>query len=295
MGSSRFVSLAIAVGLALASPALTADPKVERDIVFGKGGDVDLVLDLYRPSDPPNGAHGRYPAVLALYGGAWRGGNKQAMEPVALLLARSGFLVAAPQYRLAPKYRFPSQVEDVKCATRWLRAHADEFQVDADHLGAIGFSAGGHLALMLGLLDPMDGLEGTGGNEGVSSRVQAVVNYFGPTHLGLGDWSDEVGAWVADFIGGPLADKRDLYRRASPITYASARDAPILTFHGTRDPLVSYAQAVMLDRTIRDEGGTSELELLRGIGHGWAGADLDRTQMRTIEFFNRHLKPAQSP
>lgn len=266
-----------------------AAPKVEKDIVFGKGGDVDLKLDLYQPADLKPDA--RYPGIVAIYGGGWRQGAKENVADTAELLAEKGYVVIAPQYRLTPQYQFPAQVNDVKAAVRWLRANADKYQVDPNRIGAIGYSAGGHLSLMLGVTDDKAGLEGDGGNEGQSSKVQAVVNYFGPTTLLLNDWNPQVNELVTNLTGGSYADKQEVYEKASPLTHVSSDDAPVLTFHGTRDALVPYAQAVLLDRALRDAGVESELDLLTGTGHGWKGEELDRTQGMAVEFFDKHLKP----
>ena len=126
---------------------------------------------------------GHFPAVLVIHGGAWRGGNKADVGRVLHEFAARGYVAVSPQYRFCPKEVFPAQVHDVKAAVRWLKANAKERKVDPERIGAIGFSAGGHLALMLGVTGPADGLEGEVSAGAPDSRVKAVVNYFGPTDL----------------------------------------------------------------------------------------------------------------
>ncbi|MFO0947522.1 MAG: alpha/beta hydrolase [Planctomycetota bacterium] len=266
-----------------------ADVQVDKNVVYGKVGDRELLLDLYRPAGEVPAGH-KYPGLVALYGGAWRMGDKEAMAKIGEYFAQNGYVVIAPNYRLAPEHPFPAQIEDAKCAVRWLRANASQYHVDAGAIAAIGFSAGGHLSLLLGTMNHDDGLEGKGGNDGYSSKVQAVVNYFGPTTFMIGDWNEQVNGWVKDFLGGEITEKRETYDRASPVGYIDEGDASVLTFHGTRDPQVSYAQAVLLDSVLRQHGVISRLELLKGVGHGWKGEEFDRTQQIALEFLNQHVR-----
>src|SRR5207253_3726457 len=141
--------------------------------------------------------------------------------------------------RLVPAAKFPAQIEDCKAEVRWLRANADKYHVDPLRIGVMGFSAGGHLSCLLGTSDKNDGLEGTGGNPEQSSRVQAVVSFFGPTDLISKDWSEAVEKDIlAPFLGAPYADKPELYKKVSPIVYVSKDNPPCLFFHGTEDKLV---------------------------------------------------------
>ena len=118
------------------------------------------------------------------------------------ILARKGYVAISPQYRFAPKDPFPAQVIDVKASVRWLREHAKEHNIDPDRIGAMGFSAKGHLSLMLGVTDAKDGLEGDVSEKAPSSRVQAVVNYFGPTDFQAKDIPESVTGILRGFLGG---------------------------------------------------------------------------------------------
>src|SRR5262249_59047966 len=124
---------------------------------------------------PHRGGDGPVPVVVGLHGGGWRMGKRQDLAKLTELLAAQGFAAARVSYRLAPQHQFPAQIEDCKAAVRWLRANAKKYKLNPDRVGAVGFSAGAHLACLLGTADQSAGLEGNGGNPEQSSRVQAVV------------------------------------------------------------------------------------------------------------------------
>jgi len=267
-----------------AQPA-AAEVEFRANLEYGSGGGKKLSLHLARPAQ----GTGPWPGLVFIHGGGWAGGNKDQLQDVIRDAARRGFVAVSVGYRLAPESPFPAQVEDVKCAVRWLRAHARDLKVDPDRLGAIGFSAGAHLAMMLGVMDAGDGLEGDGGWADQSSKVQAVVSYFGPTDL-LGEYPEVSQNIVKNFIGGTKQEKTELYRRASPISYVSTRDAPMLLFQGTDDNLVPYEQAFFMAKALSAVNVPGRVELLLGAKHGWGGRDLERTQRETYEFFTRYLK-----
>lgn len=149
-----------------------------RDVEYGKGGDVSLTLDIVRPKpikDKP------MPAIIFVHGGGWQKGSKESGIHKIIPLAQNGYFCVTINYRLTDKASFPAQIEDCKCAVRWARAHAKEYNIDPNHIGAWGSSAGGHLVALLGTSGGVKELEGSGGWEKFSSRVQAVADYFGPT------------------------------------------------------------------------------------------------------------------
>jgi acetyl esterase/lipase len=276
-------------GLA-AVPVRGADETVttERDIVYAKVGTTELKLDLARPAQ----GEGPFPAVLVIHGGAWRAGNKADVGPILPEFVRHGYVAISPQYRFCPRATFPAQVHDVKAAVRWIKANAKKYRIDPERIGAIGFSAGGHLALMLGVTSPDDGLEGEISSGAPDSRVKAVVNYFGPTDLGARDIPDRSKPLVKDFLGAAPPEKPELAAKASPRTYLTKGDAPILTFQGTNDPLVPFTQAIKLAEAMTAAGVPGRVELLVGAQHGWGGAELERTRAETFRFFDQYLKAA---
>lgn len=283
---------------AAAQPALSAVARPDPtntiwtpDIVYGQTGDVELQLNLAQPPDSPDVVH---PCIVIIHGGAWRAGSRTMHDDLARELAARGYVAATISYRFCPQYVFPAQVEDAKCAVRFLRAHADEYGIDADHIGAIGFSAGAHLAMMLGTLDPGDGMEGDGGWGDHSSKVQAVVSFFGPTDFGL-EYPPESVRLVNDFIGGTIEEMPGQYQRASPAAHVDAGDAPMMLFQGTRDNLVPWEQATHMAGMLTRAGVPGRVELLLGKGHGWMGPELIRSLEEGVVFFDEKLKVAPKP
>jgi acetyl esterase/lipase len=262
------------------------DVLFEKDIVFGRGADEELKLNLARPK----AQEGRLPGVVFIHGGAWRAGSRAIHDPMTWRAAQKGYVSATVSYRFCPKHPFPAQVEDVKCAVRFLRANAEKYGIDPDRIGAVGFSAGAHLSMMLGTMAKEDGLEGDGGHADQPSRVQAVVSFFGPTQLWAKDIPEQSRPLVRDFIGGTVEEKEELYRKASPVTYVSKGDAPMLLFQGTKDPLVPHTQAVAMADAMTAAGVAGRVELIAGAGHGWGGAESARTEEATYAFLDQHLK-----
>lgn len=290
-------SLIVVVALLVTSAAglhAQDSPKVpegivyQADVEYGRGGDVPLHLDIARPAETT----GRLPCVVAIHGGAWRGGDKKAHTGLIFTLAQKGYIAATVQYRFCPAHRFPAQIEDVKCAVRYLRAHAEELSIDPEKIGAVGFSAGAHLSMMLGTMQASDGLEGEGGWADQSSAVQAVVSFAGPTNLGADDLPEVSQGLVKEFLGGTKDDVPEQYKLASPLTYITKGDAPHLMFQGTKDQLVPHSQAIVMAEALSLAEVPGRVELLIGAGHGWGGVEQLRSFEETFRFFDHHLKPS---
>jgi acetyl esterase/lipase len=267
------------------SKSKEVEVELRKDIVYGTGAGENLLLDLATPK----GLTHPVPGIIWIHGGAWQGGRKDEFEKLIRDSARAGYVAISINYRLAPKHVFPAQVEDCKCAVRWFRANAENLHVDPNRIGVVGASAGAHLAMMLGAMDSADGLEGEGGSSDVASRVQAVVSYAGPTNL-LSEFPDASRPLVATFLGGPINERQDAARRASPITYVNAGDPPMLLIQGTKDPLVPHDQAYQMTEALTKAGVPGRVELLVGEGHGWP-TQHQRVLRATYEFLARHLKP----
>lgn len=261
----------------------------ELDVVFGKGGNEDLRLDLYTNTKET----GPMPAMVVIHGGGWFAGKKEDHRGQARGFAERGYVAVTVNYRLAPKNRWPAQVEDVKCAVRWLRANARRYNVDPECIGAIGTSAGGHLALLLGMTETADGLEGEGGYAEQSSKVRAVINIMGPTDLAEPGWPAHTQKMIDDFLGGPMDRVPGTSMAASPVSYLRKRTPPpVLTVHGTKDPIVPYQQATLLDKALRGAGGTSVLVPIEEKGHAldWSREDWQRIEATIQEFSDRFVR-----
>lgn len=237
-----------------------------RDVAYGEAGGRRLLLDVYGCP----GA-GRHPAALLVHGGGWQTGDKGAEAGVARLLTSRGLVCFAVNYRLAPRHFFPAQVEDCARAVRWLRAHAAEYQVDPQRVGAWGDSAGAHLALMLGAMPPGGFLSADDPNRAQSAQVQAVVDLYGPA-----DFRD-ANAWplrtlyiARAFFGGGF-NSETVRAQASPTAYVSPRSAPVLLLHGDSDPIVPVQQSQDLKAALDAARVPSQLTIVPGAGHNLDG------------------------
>ena len=257
-----------------------------RDLVYGTGGGRELKLDLARPR-----GDGPFPAVICLHGGGWVGGERGQMEQTIKVLASHGYVGVTPDYRVAPADPFPAAIEDCKAAVRWLRANAAHFNVDPDRIGAVGFASGGQLACLLGVTEKSDGLEGKGGHPGVSSRVQAVVSFFGPTDLTRTDWDADVKEKnLVPLLGGTPEQRPEAYRKASPLTYARKGAPPFLFFHGADDKVVPPSHSQDMAEKLRTAGGSARVVLVEGEGHGIRGEKLRTSLAEMMVFFDDNLK-----
>jgi acetyl esterase/lipase len=279
-------ALLVAVGSAHAQEQEPAGGKVERDIVFSAPGGAALHLDLYFPKH-----EGETPAPLAVYlhGGGWRGGSRTVgtwLKDVTAELVARGYVVAAVDYRLVPDVKWPAFIHDVKAAVRFLRANAGKYHIDPDRIGVWGTSAGGHLAALLGTSDASDRLEGDGGNPEASSRVQAVVDLFGPTDLTRMNRREQ----LAERAFGGV----DKLKEASPVEYVTRDDPPFLIIQGDSDKTVPAEQSEILYQRLVAAGAPAKLVIVKKGGHGLTGAEITPTKPELVkmigDFFDQHLR-----
>lgn len=270
---------------AISRGAIPADHagSVQRDITYCTADGVDLKMDVYSPK---NKIH-TTPLALYVHGGGWTGGDKTEgagmIDAPALLDA--GFTVASVNYRLAPQYKFPAMIEDVKCAIRSLRAHATDYQIEPDQIGVWGTSAGGHLVNLLGTTDTSAGFD-VGQYLDQSSRVQAVVDMFGPADL------------TVMFAGGYTPVKDTVLgsfdtAKASPVSYINRDEPPFLILQGDADQTVPLSQSQEFYDKLIASGVSAQLVIVKNGTHGLADPNeqpsrSELTQM-IVSFFKGHL------
>ena len=262
---------------------------VYRDLAYVTDGHERQKLDLYVPETGEN-----LPLIIWIHGGAWRGGDKTHYMPIEYL--KAGYAGASLNYRLSQHAIFPAQIEDVKAAVRWLRANAETYRLDPNRFAAWGSSAGGHLVAMLGTAGDVKEFE-VGENLEVSSRVQAVVDYFGPTdflqmdahRLPNGLVHDVPDSPESQLVGEPIQEHQDRVARANPVTYVSKDAPPFLIVHGDKDPLVPYQQSVLLNDALEKVGVPVTFYKVEGGGHGWFKDP--KVPELAKAFLEQHLKP----
>jgi acetyl esterase/lipase len=296
---SRFIVIVLLFGgvifvSASNSAQQTDGIKAEHNIVYVQNGHRNQVLDIFRPekaSDKP------LPLVIWIHGGAWMGGS-QAWVPVTYLV-NQGFAVASIQYRFSSDAVWPAQAYDCKAAIRFLRANAAKYNLDPERFGVGGDSAGGHLAAFVGTTGDVKEMEGDLGNPSVSSRVQAVLDWFGPTDLTLMGKQAIPGSVIqhdapyspeSKLMGGPIQEKKELAKTANPLTYIGKNDPPFLIMHGDMDHVVPIGQSIILAKALIDAGVEVTMKTIPGADHEGPQFHTPQSQQLITDFFLRNLK-----
>lgn len=275
------VMLALCVRACLAD---AGDFLVERDVPYlgeGRAEKADLYL-------PMGGDLATRPAVVDIHGGGWAGGDKADRREVNICtnLAANGYVAMSVNYALQVKNGppvWPRNLQDCKTAVRWLRANAARLRVDPGRIGAIGGSAGGHLAAMVGVTGPEAGLDPAGPHGEQPCNVQGVVDLYGPV------------LWMQKrdlaMIGKGLAEAPELYRLASPLSHLDKGDPPILIIHGTADKTVDVGQSRTFAAELAKVGIEHQLVIVEGAPHTFHLQPKEMDLRSTvIGFFDRHLK-----
>jgi acetyl esterase/lipase len=252
-------------------------------------------MDIYYPED----MNGPTPAVVYVHGGGWRSGDKSEGVGTSIVpgLREAGFIVISIDYRLAPEYKFPAEIQDVQCALRHLRANASRYNLDPQRIGAMGGSAGGHLVALAGLADD-SAPWGIGGYvepyASQSSRVQAVVDLFGPTDLTkLASTEDRV---TGDQVFGAAGPDDPILKIYSPVTYITPDDPPFLILQGLEDQRVPSSQSQLLYDLLAKTGVPAQLVIVKNAGHGFLpiGGPINPTLLElkeiVVQFLSQHLK-----
>ncbi len=200
--------------------------RIKRGIIFASPDGVDLTLNIYRPL-----LKGKYPALIVIYGGAWRSGTPSSYEQFNYYMAAQGYSVLAIDYRHTPEYKFPTQLEDVRSALQYIQDHANDLEVDTDRMAIMGRSAGGHLATLAAYQQN-------------TIPFKAVIGYYGAVNLTEGYYDlpfpdpINIQAVLHDFLGGTPKEFPELYHKASPINYPRPDLPPSLLVYAGRDHLV---------------------------------------------------------
>ncbi|HEY4787503.1 MAG TPA: alpha/beta hydrolase [Bacteroidales bacterium] len=206
-------------------------------------GNRDLHLDLFRPGKP-----GKYPALIMIHGGGWRSGTKRMQVPIAEMIAARGFVTVAVEYQLSLEAKYPAAVYNIKAAIRWVRANAEKYNIDADHIAISGCSAGGQLASLIGMTNGISKFEGNQGNSDYSSAVQAIIDidgvldFMAPASLNL---NRKPNSPDVEWLGGTFTEKPEIWKEASSIFWANEKSVPMLfinsgfsRFHAGQDELI---------------------------------------------------------
>jgi len=265
----RFICRSAPLWLAFGSVASALDYQIEANIHYGNYA--ENVLDILQPSAP---ALGNRPGVIVIHGGGWVRGDKESMlDSFCLPFIRQGSVVANVEYRLATAAPAPAAVTDVLQAAQWFQDHAARYKVDPKRIVVTGASAGGHLALMVGMTS--------------SVKIAGVIDFFGIVD-------------VADQLAGPNArefaaqwipeqpNRLELAGRMSPISYVRKGLPPILALHGEADPLVPYEQSVNLAKAVRSAGGDAELITVPAGKHGFTPQEMDALWPQIFKWLKKH-------
>ncbi|MEO6054777.1 MAG: alpha/beta hydrolase [Chthoniobacterales bacterium] len=256
------------------------------DIPYAKYGNTEVLLDLHLPKEPK----GQVPIILSIPGGGWMHCNKSNWPTWYI---RHGFAIASISYRLSGNFIAPANIHDCKAAVRWARANAERYGYDAQRVGVIGDSAGGHLTMLLGVTAGVKELEGDGGNPDFSSDVQAIAPICGVsdlTRMAIPEWKQNFeGLYQVTeaYLGGRVEDHLDLARLLSPLFYVSKNSPPAAIFHGNQDDVVPIQESYDFHEAYKKAGAESSMDTLEGVNHGVVKPSLDGV---TLPFFKRHLK-----
>jgi acetyl esterase/lipase len=275
-----------------------------------EGQNKALTLDLYLPKKSSKDTVNTFPVIVFIHGGGWYEGDKKVCP--GKLVAQQGYIMACISYRFSSEALFPAQIHDVKNAVRWLRKNAEKYQINPNKVAVWGYSAGGHLSILLGTSSGIPELEGE--TSEISSKIQAVCNWYGPT-----DFSQVPPAFTEDItpelvkdksyrkrrwflytlathrlIGSPVSKKPKLTQLANPINYIDSSDPPVLIMHGEKDNVVPIRQSEILHDALKKKGVSVTFSRPQDRGHNFEGKNGEfydpQLIKETLTFFDQHLK-----
>ncbi|MEW5938211.1 MAG: alpha/beta hydrolase [Chloroflexota bacterium] len=253
------------------TPTVTPSPRptplqtgmVMRDVIYCSPDGQPQTMDIFFPTS----GYGPWPAIINIHGGAWVAGSKLLIEEETDItpFVQAGFIAVSVNYRLAPQFPFPAMIEDLKCSVRFLRAHAAQLNLDVNHIGVRGGSAGGHLAALMGTSDASAGWD-TGEYLEYSSRVQAVVAINGPSNLADPSFYNPMGD-VAKELFHETSPSSALLVAASSTTYVTPDDPPFLIIYGEKDRVIDPKQSQMLYDALVAAGVPAQIVMVQNANH----------------------------
>jgi len=288
MNLHSFILFVVPVLIAMTSQPARGEGRiqVEKDISY-HGGDRAEQADLYLP---PAGKPGELrPGIVIIHGGGWMIGRRNGRHEVniGMTLAEHGYVCLSIDYLLQPQATdapriWPRNLHDCKTAVRWLRAHAAKYQIDVDHIGVIGGSAGGYLASMVGLTGPESALDPQGPYGDQSCRVQAVVDLYG---------SMVIAPHRIRILVDP--SNLDAVKQVTPLSHVDSGDPPVLILHGAADTTVPLQDAEMFAAALQEARVVHELVIIPDAGHSF-GLQPEQQDLRplVLEFLDKFLKHA---
>lgn len=281
-----FVWIVSLAASARAAETAEAPPiEVVQSVKYAEPADKPLTADIYLPR-----GEGPFPGVLVVHGGAWMAGSKGRMSRIGTSLAERGYVAVSIDYRLAPKHKFPAQLDDCRAALGWMRDNAAAYRLDPRRIGGFGYSAGAHLVTLLSLSaaatlhDPA----AASSDRAQAERyvLQAVVAGGTPCDFQeLPLDSKRLAFW----LGGTRRDKADLYRQASPLAFVTPHSPPMLLYHGEEDLLVPLLSARALKQSLDKAGVACELLIVEKAGHISTFTDA-QALAAAADFLDRHLR-----
>ena len=248
------------------------------------------LLDIYLPA----GAKGKLPLVIFIHGGGWLGNDKYAdmgyMKKTVAEIVSSGYALASIDYRFSTQAVFPAQIQDCNRAVSFLYDHAAQYGFDTNRFGVMGFSAGGHLASLLGLSKNNNVEKFFMSGSSKSFRIKAVVDFYGPAELILFPGAENEKSPEGLLIGAAPIARPDLAKTASPVTYVDKNDPPFLIIHGEKDELVAPKQSRLLSAWLNAVKVHNELVIVKDAPHFGVMFDTDDVRNKVMSFLKQELK-----
>lgn len=293
-----YILIHIVISLLVAASVSANEGEVIRSVEYATYDGLDskgdltgkqrkLLADIYMPAnDSLANEQGKLPTVLMVHGGAWFSGNKAHVALHARDVAKAGYVVVAVNYRLAPRYKYPAQLEDLRSALRFIRTNAEKYHFDTGRIAGYGYSAGAQLVAMLAVTQNEDKKNLVEG-----APVRAVVAGGTPCEF---SWIPERSERLAFWLGDSREKKPEAYANASPTTFVNQGDPPLFLFHGTKDRIVPIESAQRMNRLLEERQVPHEFHLVKDADHMRAFLDSE-SRVNAIGFLKKHLakKPSK--